>query len=63
MEVECRHCGKTDPDVQLRLCRVCHKHYCDDHAVERSGVSFCSSGCSIYFFHADHEDEDGDGEY
>jgi hypothetical protein len=41
------------------MCRVCHKRFCEDHAVEKSGASFCSLGCSHYFFHVDDDEMDG----
>jgi hypothetical protein len=43
----------------LRQCKICHKYYCDDHAVQRSGVSFCSKGCAEYFFHVGPDDDEG----
>lgn len=56
VEVECCECKKTEPETRLRKCPICFKHYCDDHAHQRSGVSFCSSGCAEYFFFADPDE-------
>jgi len=58
MDVECRHCGKTAEETELSRCRVCHKYYCDDDKVERSGAPFCSMGCAVFFFHVDPDDPD-----
>jgi hypothetical protein len=56
-KAECCHCQRAEDEVQLRACRICRKYFCDDHAVQRSGVGFCSLGCSVYFFH-DNPDEE-----
>ena len=53
---ECNQCKKTDAEVRLRKCSICFKHYCEDHAYYRSGVSFCSSGCAEYFFFSEPDD-------
>ena len=55
---ECHGCQKAEPEVQLQMCRVCHKFFCEDHAVERSGAAFCSMGCSFYFFNVDPDADD-----
>jgi hypothetical protein len=57
MDVECYQCKKTDEEGPIRKCRVCHKHFCEDHSASRSGVAFCSRGCSVYFFHTDEDEE------
>jgi hypothetical protein len=56
MEPECWECKVTEKDARLRKCPICFKHYCEDHAYQRSGVSFCSAGCAEYFFFADPDD-------
>ena len=58
MDTACFKCEKTEPEVQLRMCRVCHKSFCEDHAVEKNGAAFCSKNCSVYFFHVDPDDPD-----
>ncbi len=56
MEYECHKCKRTEKEVRLRKCPICFKYYCDDDAVERSGVWFCSTGCGEYFFFAEPDD-------
>ena len=56
----CFKCHKTEEEVVLRRCKICRKHFCEDHAVHKSGVGFCSIGCAEYFFHAAPDDEDED---
>lgn len=58
MDTACFECQRSEPDVQLTMCRVCHKRFCEDHAVEKSGAAFCSLGCSHYFFHVDPDEAD-----
>jgi hypothetical protein len=58
MKIECHACHKTQDEAVLEQCKVCHKYFCEDHAVQRSGVSFCSMGCAVYFFHVDPDDDD-----
>ena len=57
MEQKCRYCEKTSEQIALNKCQICFKHYCDEHAVKTSGVSFCSAGCGHYFFHVDPDQE------
>lgn len=54
----CCECRKSEREVTLSICRVCHKYFCDDHAVQRSGASFCSLGCGQYFFSVDPDEVD-----
>jgi len=56
MENECHKCKKSGIKTHLRKCPICFKYFCEDHAYHRSGVSFCSKGCSEYFFFADPDD-------
>ena len=58
IEEKCCNCGKTGEEVKLHRCQICFKHYCDDHAVPTSGVSFCSAGCGAYFFFVDPDQDD-----
>jgi hypothetical protein len=58
MEAGCWKCGKTGEETVLHKCKVCLKHFCEDHCVRRSGVEFCSMGCGVYFFHAEPDDDD-----
>jgi hypothetical protein len=58
MEIECYHCRKTEAETVIVICRVCHRRFCEDHAVRRGGVDFCSLGCGMYFFHSEPEDEE-----
>ncbi len=58
MDQECRNCGKTSDEVPLHKCQICFKHFCDEHAVRTSGVSFCSAGCGEYFFVVDPDEEE-----
>jgi hypothetical protein len=58
MDEKCRHCEKTAPEVTLHKCQICFKFFCDDDAVQTSGVSFCSAGCGEYFFFIDPDHED-----
>ena len=60
MLTECHQCQKTADDTVLRACKVCRKQFCEDHAVTRSGVAFCSLGCGQFFFHAEPDAEDED---
>jgi hypothetical protein len=52
----CHVCTKSEEQAPLRKCPVCFKHYCEDHGHQRSGVGFCSNGCSQYFFFGDPDD-------
>ena len=54
----CHECKKTDEETLLFTCKVCHKRFCEDHSTRRGGVSFCSLGCGIYFFHDDETSDD-----
>jgi hypothetical protein len=56
MQTECYMCKKTDDQVRLHKCPICFKHYCEEHAVRRSGMWFCSEGCAEYFFHGEPDD-------
>ncbi len=58
MEEKCRHCGKTSDEVPLNKCQICFKHFCDQHAVQKSGIPFCSAGCGHYFFFDDPDEVD-----
>ena len=55
-QYECNKCQESEPEVQLRKCPICFKHYCDDHSVQKSGVWFCSVGCGEYFFYAEPDE-------
>jgi hypothetical protein len=59
MKIECNECGTTGEETLLFMCRVCHKRFCEDHAVRRGGVLFCSLGCGEFFFHDESEDDSG----
>jgi hypothetical protein len=58
VNIECCHCQKTEDDADLRRCKVCRNHFCEDHAVHKSGIAFCSLGCAQYFFHVDPDEEE-----
>ncbi len=58
MKEECRQCGKARNEVMLYKCQICFKYFCDDHAVQTSGISFCSAGCGEYYFFVDPDQED-----
>jgi hypothetical protein len=49
-EAKCYERGRDSADVTLRKCSICFKHFCDEHAYQMSGRSFCSEGCAHYFF-------------
>lgn len=53
---ECVHCKKTEEQVTLRKCAICHKYFCDEHAHLMSGRAFCSAPCADYFFFGDPDD-------
>jgi hypothetical protein len=53
---ECRECKRKDTDVRLSKCPICFKYFCEDHAVQRSGLAFCSTGCAEYFFFSDPDE-------
>lgn len=57
-KIECCECQKTEAETLLVRCRICRNHFCEEHAVQKSGVSFCSLGCAQYFFHMEPDDED-----
>ncbi len=54
--MECKHCHKTDDEVTLQKCPICHQYFCHDDAHIYSGHAFCSAYCAEYFFFADEED-------
>jgi hypothetical protein len=56
MIIDCHQCHKTDEEARLRKCPICHKHYCEDHCYEMSGMTFCSQGCGEYFFYGDPDE-------
>jgi hypothetical protein len=54
--MECVHCKKTEAEVVLQKCPICHKYYCHDDAYAWSGRNFCTKQCAEYFFFADPDD-------
>ncbi len=52
----CFQCDTPDESRAHYKCPVCHKRFCEDHAYVMSGRSFCSKGCSQYFFFSDPDD-------
>jgi hypothetical protein len=54
--MECRECQRTEEEVRLTKCAVCHRGFCDEHAYTMSGRTFCSRGCAEYFFFSTDED-------
>lgn len=53
---ECRECGRNDDQILIHKCPVCHKRVCEEHGHSRSGVWFCTKGCSEYFFFSEPDD-------
>ena len=56
MSESCHECDMGDDVVRLRKCPICHKHFCEEHSHQRSGLWFCSKGCSEYFFFSEPDD-------
>ena len=56
MKILCHKCEKDEKQVKLERCRICFKHFCDEHSQQKSGVSFCSRGCAEFFFFVDPDE-------
>ena len=55
MQFQCRTCERSEDDVRLSKCPVCHKGFCDEHSYSMSGRRFCSRGCALHFFFDEDE--------
>ncbi len=58
MKTACFQCQKPEDEAPLNRCRVCRKHYCDEHGTESRGTDFCSLACGEFFFHAEPDEAD-----
>jgi hypothetical protein len=58
---ECKTCGANEDETDLTKCPICHKMFCDEHKLVRSGRAFCSTFCADGFFFDEDEDADDAG--
>jgi hypothetical protein len=56
--MKCEICGAEEEEYDLKKCPICHKLFCQDCAVLKGGIRFCSRHCMQFFFYG--EDEEGD---
>ena len=50
LQMQCRTCERSEDEIRISKCSVCHKGFCDEHAYSLNGRQFCSRGCGEYFF-------------
>jgi hypothetical protein len=55
-EHQCVHCNKTDDETKLSKCPICFKYYCNEHAYQMSGRTFCSQPCAEFFFFSETDE-------
>ncbi len=56
MDLECKECGKTPDQVELRKCPICFARFCEEHGIQRGGMWFCTKNCAEFFLFSDPDD-------
>lgn len=56
--MNCEVCKVNVEEDELRKCPICHKMFCQDCAIAKGGLQFCSRRCLEFFFYGEPEEEE-----
>lgn len=58
--LECQFCQASGVSVQLHMCRVCRRRFCDECAYRSHKGEFCTEPCGRIFFEGGLDEEPDD---